>query len=104
AYNRQLIEQATALLQDRLGLVPLASAAYRGFLASFDLGPGTPAQALALHDELLDRHKVELPIMPLKGRMVVRISAQIFNCLEDYQALAAALEQVVYPSRATRSR
>ena len=103
-YNKQLIEQATALLQERLGLVPLTAPAYRGFLASFDLGPGTPAQALALHDELVDRYKVELPIMPLKGRMVLRISAQIFNCLEDYQALVTALEQVDYPSRATRSR
>jgi isopenicillin-N epimerase len=104
AYNRNLLEQAAALLHSRLGLAPLATPAYRGFLASFDLGPGTPAQALALHDELIDRHKIELPIMPLKGRMVLRISAQIFNCLEDYQALAAALEQVDYPSRATRSR
>jgi isopenicillin-N epimerase len=59
---------------------------------------------MALHDELVDRHKVELPIMPLKGRIVLRISAQIFNCLEDYEALAVALETTGYPSRATRSR
>jgi isopenicillin-N epimerase len=104
SYNRALIEQAVVLLQDRLGLKPLTAPAYRGFLASFDLGPGTPGQALALHDELIDRHMVELPVMPLKGRMILRLSAQIFNCLDDYEALAAALERVDYPSRATRSR
>ncbi len=104
AYNKGLIEGAVGLLIQRCGLTPVTSPKFRGSLASFDLGPGTPAEALALHDALIDEHGIELPVMPVKGRMLLRISAQIFNCLEDYQRLAEALEKIGYPSRATRNR
>ena len=42
--------------------------------------------------------------MALKGRILLRISAQIFNEIEDYRILVAALATLGYPSRATRSK
>ena len=52
----------------------------------------------ALQDELLTRHRIQVPIIrshsPGKewnGRRYVRISAQLYNCLEQYEYLAEAL-------------
>lgn len=104
SYNKTLIEQAAKLIEAEAGLVSIAAPAWRGSITSFDLGPGTPAEALALHDALIDDHRIEIPVMALKGRILLRISAQIFNQIEDYRILVAALAALGYPSRATRSK
>ena len=60
--------------------------------------PGTEAATLdnaqRWHDRLWQEHRVEVPVLSLNGRLWVRISAQIYNDLSDYEALALALRPV----------
>ena len=42
---------------------------------------------------LRERHRIEVPIVPHQGLLWVRVSAQIFNELDDYARLATALPQ-----------
>ena len=37
---------------------------------------------------LLREHNIEVPVMAINGRLSVRISAQVYNELADYEALA----------------
>ena len=46
---------------------------------------------VALHDRLLHDFGVEVPVFPFGGRAWIRISAQIYNELDDYAPLAEAL-------------
>lgn len=37
---------------------------------------------------LLDEHRIEVPLFPVNGRLWLRFSAQVYNELSDYEALA----------------
>ena len=37
---------------------------------------------------LLDEHRIEVPVFAATGRLWARISAQVYNELSDYEALA----------------
>jgi isopenicillin-N epimerase len=52
--------------------------------------PATPADALRWRSRLLHEHRIEVAIIALEGRLWVRISAQVYNELDDYAALARA--------------
>lgn len=54
----------------------------------------TGATASALHALLRRRFSIEVPVVPMRGALWVRISAQIFNELGDYQRLADAVLEV----------
>ena len=54
-------------------------------------GPATREGAQALHARLWRDHAVEVPVMAFGGRLHVRLSAQIYNELDDYRRLAAAV-------------
>jgi len=47
----------------------------------------------SLHDDLFDQFSIEVPVIPWqeKPRLLVRISAQIYNTIEQYEYLAKAL-------------
>jgi isopenicillin-N epimerase len=49
--------------------------------------------ALRWRRSLLDVHNIEVPIHPIAGRLWVRISAQVYNELSDYERLARALSR-----------
>jgi isopenicillin-N epimerase len=51
----------------------------------------TREDAVRLQYALLYEHRIEAPILCLGGRLWVRISAQVYNSLEDVEALARAL-------------
>jgi len=53
--------------------------------------PGTPAAAQAIHDQLWQKCHIEVPVMSLEQTLWVRISAQIYNDLDDYQQLVAGI-------------
>ncbi len=57
-------------------------------------GEATLAGALHWHDRLLHEHNVEVPVIPINGSLWLRISAQIYNELPDYQALADAVDSM----------
>jgi len=50
---------------------------------------GTRDNALRWRARLLAEHAIEVPVTPIDGRLWVRISAQVYNELSDYDALAA---------------
>ncbi len=52
----------------------------------------TAENAKFWHDRLWNEHQVEVPVLPINGQLWLRISAQIYNELSDYEALARALD------------
>jgi selenocysteine lyase/cysteine desulfurase len=46
---------------------------------------------MSLHDRLHDDYGIEVPISSWDGALWVRISAQIYNTMADYQRLADAV-------------
>jgi isopenicillin-N epimerase len=75
-----------------------------GSLASIPLpdssetaAPVSPLYADPLQDQLRERYGIEVPVIPwpAMGNRVLRISAQLYNCLPQYMALATALHQVL---------
>jgi isopenicillin-N epimerase len=53
--------------------------------------PLTEAEARALETRLLDEHGVVVPVTNHGGWRWLRLSAQLYNTLEDYERLADAL-------------
>lgn len=47
--------------------------------------------AKALHDALLHRFRIEVPVYVFQGRLWLRVSAQAYNEFNEYEALAAAV-------------
>lgn len=72
-----------------MALVPLPS--IRGVDSSKDM---TDAQAFQLQEYLHYKHKIEVPIKCLEGALYVRISAHVYNELEDYQKLASVISKL----------
>lgn len=63
--------------------------------ASAQAQPGpSAATAAALHALLRERYRIEVPVLCLRRRHWVRISAQIYNELDEYRRLAAAVVEV----------
>ncbi|HEY7724772.1 MAG TPA: aminotransferase class V-fold PLP-dependent enzyme [Anaeromyxobacteraceae bacterium] len=101
--NRALALEARALLASALGAAPPAPDSMVGSLAALRLPDGTPAAPRsplyqdALQDALLERFGIEVPVVPWPAppRRLLRISAQLYNDLGDYQRLAAALGELL---------
>ena len=94
ARNRALAIAAGEMLAQRWGTETGAPAAMAGAMVTVRLPgglPGTPASAQAVHDGLWQKYHIEVPIMALNETLWVRISAQIYNDLDDYERLATAL-------------
>ncbi len=55
--------------------------------------PSSPLYADPLQSALFDRHRIEVPVPPWPAppRRLIRISAQVYNRVADYEALATAL-------------
>ena len=98
AYNHHLARQALAWLSARWGFEPPAPEAMLGSMVTLPLPAAlgsTRQEALRLQYALLYEHRIEAPILCLGGRLWVRISAQVYNSLEDVEALARALEAYI---------
>jgi isopenicillin-N epimerase len=91
AYGQQVVGEAVdASLRDQpleptlpMRLVPL------------DAVPGTQADADTLRDRLAVEYGIETSINAWGGRTLLRLSAQLYNSMEDYEKLAAALPGVL---------
>jgi isopenicillin-N epimerase len=102
ARNRELVLAGRKLVADALG-VPLPSPdAMIGAMASLPVPPLPglpPSQAVSalaldpLHDALFRDHAIEVPVLtcPAHPERLLRISAQAYNEIEDYERLAQAL-------------
>src|SRR5262249_42172152 len=93
-HNHALACRAAALLARAWGAEIGAQPDMYGAMAAIRLplpDPPTREAAAQVHDGLLAHHHVEVPIIPFAEQLWVRISAQIYNGIEDYERLAAAI-------------
>jgi isopenicillin-N epimerase len=103
AANRGLAISGRSLLNDRLGLAPIAPESMIGSMASIRLPVALDdAEADALTRSLAAEDRIEVPVVPFPVRAgrdeaggsivtLLRISAQRYNELADYERLAEAL-------------
>ncbi|MFU8802282.1 MAG: aminotransferase class V-fold PLP-dependent enzyme [Bradymonadaceae bacterium] len=91
--NHELATQARLLLADRLGLTLPCPTDLLGSMAALPLSNGDPE---ALQDALFKDHGIEVPIIPwpTPQSRLLRVSAQLYNTLEHYEALADALSHI----------
>jgi isopenicillin-N epimerase len=113
ATNRRLALDARNVLCRELGLTPPAPEAMLGSMATLELPPPRSAEhahrlaarptryADALQDALLDRHRLQLPVWAIPAeltpgrptRRLFRISAQLYNTIDEYERLAHAMRE-----------
>ena len=86
--NRQLALAARDLLTQRLETDPPAPDSMIGSMAALPLANARPGLA-----ERLRRHGIVVPVpqWPTSDRFLVRVSAQRYNVLDDYERLADAI-------------
>ena len=96
--NNALALLARDILCDALGIAPPAPDAMLGAMAAIPLPDGTQNTAPSLYgdplqDTLLYEYSIEVPLVPWPHppKRVLRVSAQLYNELGDYEKLAAAL-------------
>ena len=105
--NRELALFARRTLCEALEVAPPCPEDMLGSLAAVPLpdgGPLGPRWALdtdPLQDALLERHGIEVPIVPWPAppRRLVRISAQLYNSEAQYTWLGSALREILAASR-----
>ena len=95
-YRNALGDQAraaAAVIGDAWGVAQGAPAEMFASMVTLPLPvdePGTREVAMGWRAKLLREHSIEVPIFAIDGRLWVRISAQVYNELSDYEALARA--------------
>jgi isopenicillin-N epimerase len=101
--NRALALAARRLLCETLGVAPPCPDEMIGTLASVPFAPGayrfetTALDFDPMEKALRERYKIEVPVLacPTGPGSIVRISAQIYNSYEQYEALARALRELL---------
>jgi isopenicillin-N epimerase len=105
--NRELAIAARRMLCKRLALEPVCSEAMLGSMAAFKLpdvpavtavaDPAAPVPLPRLGRELGERYSIELPVYYWLARpqVILRISAQIYNNLGEYERLGEALADLL---------
>ncbi len=106
AHNHELVVAGRELICQRLGIPPSCPEAMLGSLATLSLPdtnnfPATSATSTLAQDPLQERlfgeHRIEVPVSrcPESGHRTLRVSAQLYNELADYEQLASALETLL---------
>lgn len=101
--NHQLAVAGRRMLLSAIGGEPLAPESMLGAMASVALpssapGPGAlPGTNVLdpLQDRLFHEHRIEVPVFTLGGRRLLRVCAQRYNALADYEKLARVLASLV---------
>jgi isopenicillin-N epimerase len=98
--NHDLVMRGRKVVCDAIGVAPPAPESMIGCMASILLPEPPPALQSrptayddALQDILVEKHGIQVPIwrMPSDNARLVRLSAQVYNSIEDYHRLADAL-------------
>jgi isopenicillin-N epimerase len=105
--NRELCLAARRVLCATLEIEPPCPEEMLGSLAALPLPDGTgdaPTSPLYLdpvQDRLLFEHGIEVPVVPWPAppKRLLRISAQLYNSLEEYERLGAALRALLGDQR-----
>jgi len=98
--NHELALRARDLLCNRLGIEHPAPDDMLGSMAAVPLAEGKPYVPTLYGDPLQDalfEHNIEVPIHPWphQPKRVLRVSAQLYNEIGDYEKLADALEELL---------
>lgn len=96
-HNRDLALRAATILAAAWNTRIGADRDHTGSMAMIELpiaGPVSREGALETRATLLERHGVQVPINAIDNRYWARISAQIYNEIEDYERLATAVESM----------
>ena len=96
--NHTLALAAREVLLGHLNLEPAAPASMIGSMVTFVLSSNEQFKTVdheKLHTQLFEHHKIEAPVFqgPNTATHCIRISAQAYNCIEQYQHLADALRE-----------
>jgi isopenicillin-N epimerase len=89
--NHDLALRGRDIVARALGIAPPVPDPMIGSMAALPLPDG---DRNALQDALLEQFRIEVPIMPWPGRLL-RISAQLYNEVSDYERLADALTKLI---------
>jgi isopenicillin-N epimerase len=97
AANRTMVLEGREMICDALGLpVPVPATAI-GSMATIELpgtrGPGMAGDLDPLTEQLREKRNIEVPVFVWRDwpHRMLRISAQLYNLLSDYEKLANAL-------------
>lgn len=100
--NHALVLRARDLLCETLRVAKPAPDDMLGAMSSIPLPDGEPSivsplQIDPLQDALFHQFHIEVPVMqwPSPPKRLLRISAQLYNTIGDYEKLAAALKQLL---------
>jgi len=91
ARNHDLVVRARALLTDALGLQDACPPDMLGAMATMPLPASLPLPAPALYEALWRKHRIEAPVFDWGARPMLRVCAQIYNELSQYEQLAQAV-------------
>ena len=93
--NHQLVLQGRRVLCEALGVQPPCPEEMIGSMAVVPM-PTTLENRdfMSIHDELFEKFGIQVQLIPWreKSRLLVRLSAQIYNTLEQYKYLAKVLK------------
>lgn len=103
ARNRTLALAGRSLLCDALNIAPPCPESMIGALASVplpDRDPGEPLRSDGLdplQEELFEHHAIEVQLTPWPAppRRLIRISAQLYNSVEQFEYLADVLKEIL---------
>lgn len=97
-HNHELVKLGRRTICEATGLtapIPEACDALVGSMAVITLPDGLPENGAQLQAEIYSRSKVEVPVMWNHERPYIRISAQVYNCPDDYARLGMVLAQIL---------
>jgi isopenicillin-N epimerase len=96
-YTHDLAANAAAMLCERWRTRPGAPPPMFTAMASVAAPTETPAterSAGHLRRQLYDDHRIEVTVTPFAGRLWIRLSAYLYNEIEDYERLADAVAAI----------
>lgn len=96
AYLHQNLLAASQLLQEAWQVESPAAPQQLGTMATLPLplsGEATLERANQIRDQLWREYRIEVPLFALKDRLWIRISSQLYNVMDDYRALAEAIQR-----------
>jgi isopenicillin-N epimerase len=95
--NHQLALKGRKLICEALGVNLPAPDTMIGSMASIPIPKELENwNYVSLHDELFDKYKIQVQVVPWhKPNILIRISAQIYNSLEEYEYLGKVLNTLM---------
>jgi isopenicillin-N epimerase len=96
SYNHDLAWEAAKLLSQRWGTTLGMNESFVGTMSTFCLPEklgSTKEQAFLLRRSIFTQDKIEIQLHSWKGKLWVRVSAQIYNDMSDIDRLGKAIEK-----------